>query len=69
MWPDRVSKPGPLALESDALSTALRGLGIRTYNTAAIPWFDHLCEEIFHELNVIVIPWFVRLYEETIHEL
>ena len=26
MWPDRVSKPGPLALESDALPTALNGL-------------------------------------------
>ena len=26
MWPDRVSNPGPLALESDALPTALRGL-------------------------------------------
>ena len=25
MWPDRVSNPGPLALESDALPTALRG--------------------------------------------
>ena len=25
MWPDRVSKPGPLTYESGALSTALRG--------------------------------------------
>ena len=25
MWPGRVSNPGPLALESDALPTALRG--------------------------------------------
>ena len=25
MWPARVSNPGPLAMESDALSTALRG--------------------------------------------
>ena len=25
MWPDRVSNPGPLALESDKLSTVLRG--------------------------------------------
>ena len=25
MWPDRVSNPEPLALESDALPTALRG--------------------------------------------
>ena len=25
MWPDRVSSPGPLPLESDALPTSLRG--------------------------------------------
>ena len=25
VWPDRISNPGPLALESDALPTALRG--------------------------------------------
>ena len=25
MWPDRVSSPGPLAIESDALPTMLRG--------------------------------------------
>ena len=25
MWPDRVSNPGPPALESDALPTAIRG--------------------------------------------
>ena len=25
MWPDRVSNPEPLALESDVLQTALRG--------------------------------------------
>ena len=25
MWPDRVSKPGPLTNESDFLPTALRG--------------------------------------------
>ena len=25
MWPDRVSNPAPLAIESDALCTALRG--------------------------------------------
>ena len=28
MWPDRVSNPGSLTLESDALSTALRGSAI-----------------------------------------
>ena len=29
MWPDRVSKLGPLALESDVLPTALRGSTFR----------------------------------------
>ena len=28
MWPDRVSNPGPLVLESDALPTALRGAAL-----------------------------------------
>ena len=28
MWPDRVSKPGPLTYESGALPTALRGPAI-----------------------------------------
>ena len=28
MWPDRVSNLGPLALESDTLSTALRGQAV-----------------------------------------
>ena len=31
MWPDRVSNQGPLALESDALPTALRGPAICTF--------------------------------------
>ena len=26
MWPDRVSNPGPLVFESEALPTALRGM-------------------------------------------
>ena len=33
MWPDRISNPGPLALESDALPTALRGPAILNYKT------------------------------------
>ena len=28
MWPDRISNPGPLALESDVLQIALRGPAI-----------------------------------------
>ena len=33
MWPDRVSNPGPLALESDALPTALRSPALTTDET------------------------------------
>ena len=29
MWPDRVSNPGPLALETDVLPTGLRSLAYR----------------------------------------
>ena len=31
MWPDRVISPGHLALESDALPTALRGPAVCEY--------------------------------------
>ena len=30
MWPDRVSNPGPLTYESDALTTVLRGPALRS---------------------------------------
>ena len=33
MWPDRVSNPGPLALQSDALPTAPRGPRVQHLNT------------------------------------
>ena len=37
MWPDQVSNPGPLALESDALPTALHGLAsFMNYETIVI---------------------------------
>ena len=32
MWPDRVSNPGPLSLELDALPTALRGPALLNVN-------------------------------------
>ena len=32
MWPDQVSNPGPLALESDALRTALRTPALHCMN-------------------------------------
>ena len=37
MWPDRVSSPGPLALESDALPTVLRGPADKTDKVACAP--------------------------------
>ena len=33
MWPDRVSNPGPLTLESDSLPTVLRGPACCVVNT------------------------------------
>ena len=48
MWPDRVSNPGPLALESDALPTAPRGpvlLIVSMVNTVSIIR-KHLCPYI-----------------------
>ena len=34
MWPDRVSNPGPLTYESDALPIALRGPALRVETCA-----------------------------------
>ena len=46
MWPDRVSNQGPLVLESDALSTALRGLAA----TVKVPLTkQEFCIIIFRE--------------------
>ena len=38
MWPDRVSSPGPLTYESDALPTALRVPALNETNVSA--WYD-----------------------------
>ena len=37
MWPDRVSNPGPLALESEELPNALRGPAIGQRAKQLIP--------------------------------
>ena len=37
MWPDRVSNPGPLTYESDALPIALRGPAV-TVESQMIKW-------------------------------
>ena len=45
MWPDRVSNPGPLTYESDALPTALRGpavLVIRNVNISNELFFSNV---------------------------
>ena len=46
MLPDRVSNPGPLALESDALPTALRGIYcklIRIFQKCSLIWVHTAC--------------------------
>ena len=50
MWPDRVSNPGPLAYESDALLTALRGPAvlIRCHNI----WFNGEILKIILKLSL-----------------
>ena len=57
MWPDRVSNPGPLALESDALPTALRGparvkreMRIRKMRSFVI---NYLCNDSRHMIRDI----------------
>ena len=43
MWPDRVSNPGPLAYESGALPTALRGPATsNALDKLNLRTFDHL---------------------------
>ena len=49
MWPDRVSNPGPLALESEELPNALRGLAIGQRAKQLIP------EEAAHYLIWIYV--------------
>ena len=49
MWPDRVSSSGPLALESDALPTALCGPAIcRLYNN-----IDHTYSYVYAYFKMI----------------
>ena len=38
MWPDRVSNPGPLALESDVLPTVLCGPAVSCLKRAKQPF-------------------------------
>ena len=53
MWPDWVSNPGPLVLESDALPTALDGLALcetafeRTTDKRKINLNKHLPTNLF----------------------
>ena len=57
MWPDQVSNPGPLALESDALPTELR-FWIKTYvkmvvNSGEISVFKILRMYMYRIFSVI----------------
>ena len=51
MWPNRVSNPGPLALEADALPTALRGAARLKANSV-----DKEVYTLFAN-SAIIIPW------------
>ena len=60
MWPDRVSNPRPLALESDALPTAIRGPAflkgrICSLSRANPPFFKVLLLQI--SPGQINLPW------------
>ena len=47
MWPDQVTNPGPLALESDALPTAVRGPAqISMMNGYTHTFSRHFCEGV-----------------------
>ena len=67
MWPDWVSNPGPLALESDAPLTALRSLAVLKRNRKDIlfifPSFQFTYEGNFfvqaEQPRVFILhPWF-----------
>ena len=81
MWPDRVSNPRPLVLQSDALLTALRDPAVNWCLLALVS--AHYCT--MSQALVLIIniqrrkkhslitmrdrAWFVRLYGEIIPEL
>ena len=60
MWPDRVSNPGPLALESDALPTALRGPARHT-SRKDFAQAVHTCKLILFSLFIPAILYTLSL--------
>ena len=64
MWPDRVSNPGPLPLDSDTLPTALRGrqcVCVRVRVCVCVCWcvcvylFSHVSGGKFYFEKIIAI--------------
>ena len=51
MWPDRISNPGPLALEPDALPTALRG---PAHKQCTLHFFTLRLNDLGHTLDSTV---------------
>ena len=51
MWPDRVSNPGPLTYESDALSTALHGPARSVLKTDLDFWDVFLTKKLILQLH------------------
>ena len=60
MWPDRISNPGPLALESDALPTALRGPANINWTSRSwwsIPENYQFSARLIYDTNLIRTPF------------
>ena len=64
MWPDRVSNPEPLALESDALPTALRGPA-NNHHVHADSYFQW-DQEIDHMTQATTVPHTVKNFYRTV---
>ena len=56
MWPDRVSNPGPLALDPDALPTTPRGLATRLIkHRSIITWQQNFKENLWCSFRTIFV--------------
>ena len=58
MWPDRVSNPGPLTYESDALPTALCGLA-KFYMRIYIHKYNRNTQELGHMICILRLTDFI----------
>ena len=64
MWPDRVSNPGPLTYESDALPTGLRGpANLKGKNLFALKMVEGGIDTSMHGLS------FLEVYPCPLHRM